>query len=167
MNIFSMLGDGGTEPTPSWIEQYWIFIVLAVVLVALYVVSYVRRRKQTQQVADTLNGLKVGDKVKTYSGFYGTIVSIKETTDGKVALLETGEGKTKSFLEIDMNAIFGVDAKAPVVYDASGNVVDTTPVIEEAEATPVEETDSKSETELMLEKEKKASAKSAGKKSNK
>ena len=154
MNLLSMLAASGDKP--GWFEQYWIFIVLAVVLVVLYVVSFIRRRKYNQQVSETLSNLKAGDKVKTYSGFYGTIISIKETTDGKVVLLETGEGKYKSYTEVDINAVYGVDNKAPVVYDSAGNIVEPTAPAEVTPAIAEPVTDSQSETEKMLEAENKA-----------
>ena len=165
MNFFSMLG---ADPTPgNWFEQYWYFIVIALVLVGMYVFSYIRRRKYNQQVSETLNNLKAGDKVKTYSGFYGTIISIKETTDGKVALLETGEGKYKSYSEIDLNAIYGVDSKAPVVYDKEGTVVmpeePKAPAVVE-DAAVVAESDTESETQKMLEAENKKATGKKGKK---
>ncbi|MCL2540346.1 MAG: preprotein translocase subunit YajC [Firmicutes bacterium] len=154
--ISQLAGEGGDT---NWFQDYWIFIVLAVALVALYVVSFMRRKKHNQQVTEVLNNLRTGDKVKTYSGFYGTIVSIKETTDGKVALLEMGEGTKKSYIEIDINAIYGVDNKQPVVYDASGAVVDTAAEPEQTESTVIVKSESKSETEKELEAEKKKSKK--------
>ena len=70
-----------------------------------------------------LNSLRPGDKVKTYSGFYGTVVSIRETTDGKVVTLETGDADHKSYTSIDSNAIYCIDKKEDIVYDTEWNVV--------------------------------------------
>ena len=75
------------------------------------------------EVGKNVTHVKVGDHVKTYSGFYGKIVSIRQTTDGKVVLIEMGEGNKKGYIEADINAIMGIDRKEDVVLDADGNVV--------------------------------------------
>lgn len=108
----------------SFLETYWMVFVLLAVIILLYVFSFVRRKKVTEQTKQMMDTLKPGVKVKTYSGFYGTIISIKETTDGKIVLLETGEGGKVSYTTIDANAIYGVDLKEDVVYDKDGNIVD-------------------------------------------
>jgi len=115
---FSMLADIG-----SFFSQYWIVFVLLGLIIVLYVVSFVRRKKYTEQTQNMLGKLQPGVKVKTYSGFYGKIVSVKETTDGKVILLEMGEGNKVSYTTIDANAVYGVDMKEDVVYDKDGNII--------------------------------------------
>ncbi len=108
----------------SFFEQYWPVLVILVALIALYIVSIVRRKKDMGQAQQMLNELKPGTKVKTYTGFYGTIDSIRETTDGKVVMLKIGEeGGKIGYIEIDANAIYGVDTKTDVVYDKDGNVI--------------------------------------------
>ncbi len=115
---FSSLAAG------SFIEQYWPVLVIVAALVVLYVVSMIRRRKDMNQAQQMLNELKPGTKVKTYTGFYGTIDSIRETTDGKVVMLKIGEdGGKVGYIEIDANAIYGIDSKTDVVYDKEGNVI--------------------------------------------
>lgn len=115
----TMLADVGT-----FFQQYWLVFVLLALIIVLYVVSFVRRKKYTEQTQQMLDALKPGAKVKTYSGVYGTIVSIKETTDGKVILLETGEGSKVSYTTIDANSVYGIDQKEDVVYDKDGNIID-------------------------------------------
>ena len=101
--------------------------------------NYFRSKKNKENAQNMVNNIKVGDKVKTYSGFYGEIVSITETTDGKVAVLRTGEEGNYGYLSIDMNAIYGIDEKKPVVLDENGNIVDeTAPVEEKVEEQPAE-----------------------------
>ena len=101
----------------------WVLLVLLAVLIIAYIFSYYKRKKYNQETTNMLNSLKPGDKVKTYSGFYGTVVSIKETTDGKVVTLETGDEKHKSYTSIDSNAIYCIDKKEDIVYDTEGNIV--------------------------------------------
>lgn len=118
--FFSLLD--GTDA--SFLQQYWMVFVLLAVVILLYVFSFIRRKKVTEQTKQMMDTLKPGIKVKTYSGFYGTIISIKETTDGKIVLLETGEGSKVSYTTVDANAIYGVDLKEDVIYDKDGNIVE-------------------------------------------
>lgn len=114
---FSMLAETG------FFQQYWIIFLLLGLIIVMYVVSFLRRKKYSEQTQQMLGELKPGTKVKTYSGFYGIIVSIKETTDGKVILLEMGEGSKVSYTTVDANAVYGVDRKEDVVYDKEGNII--------------------------------------------
>lgn len=106
------------------ITQWILPIVLIVLVIGIFILNYFRSKKNRENMQNMVEGLKVGDKVKTYSGIYGTILEIVETTDGKVAVLETGSEKNKGIFSIDINAIYGIDEKKPVVYDANGNIVD-------------------------------------------
>lgn len=102
----------------------WILpAILLVLVIGIFLLNYFRSKKNQESMKNMVDGLKVGDNVKTYSGIYGKIIEIVETTDGKVAVLETGSEKNKGIFSIDINAIYGIDEKKPVVYDANGNVV--------------------------------------------
>lgn len=109
----------------DFFSDYGLMLILIIgMMVVMFILPNSARKKQYQQLQDFLSNLKVGDKVKTTSGFYGTIISMRETTDGKVALLEMGEGDKKGYIEVDMNAIYAIDAKENVVYDADGNIIE-------------------------------------------
>ena len=112
------------EAKPEGIAQWILPIVLLVLVVGIFILNYFRSKKSQETMKDMVDSLKVGDNVKTYSGLYGKIIEIVETTDGKVAILETGSEKNKGIFSIDINAIYGIDEKKPVVYDAEGNIVD-------------------------------------------
>lgn len=98
-----------------------IWIIIAVLLLMFVVLSFVRRKRETQQRNDMVNEFKTGTKIVTTSGIYGEIKSITETTDGKVVVIETGEGNNKTTMTIHINAIMTVDKKKPIVYDENGN----------------------------------------------
>ena len=119
--MFSLIANGAESGGGN--ATLWILLVLLVVLIVAYIFSYIKRKKYNQETTNMLNSLKLGDKVKTYSGFYGTVVSIRETTDGKVVTLETGDDEHKSYTTIDSNAIYCIDKKEDIVYDMDGNVV--------------------------------------------
>ena len=108
----------------DFFSDYGVMLLLIIgMVVVMFVLPNSARKKQYQQLQDFLSNLKVGDKVKTTSGFYGTIVSMRETTDGRVALLEMGEGDKVGYIAVDMNAIYAIDAKEDVVYDSQGRVI--------------------------------------------
>ena len=143
----------------------WILpVVLLVLVVGIFILNYFRSKKNQETMQNMVENLKVGDNVKTYSGLYGKIIEIVETTDGKVAILETGSEKNKGIFSIDINAIYGIDEKKPVVYDAEGNIIE--PKDENEEKT--EKSDAEVEEKAKEEKEKpKEKKKSANKSSNK
>ncbi|MCI6542819.1 MAG: preprotein translocase subunit YajC [Firmicutes bacterium] len=128
----------------------WILpAVLLVLVIGIFILNYFRSKKNQESMKNMVDGLKVGDNVKTYSGLYGKILEIVETTDGKVAVLETGSEKNKGIFSIDINAIYGIDEKKPVVYDADGNIIDEEAKTEEPSK------DEKSETDKPKRKSKK------------
>ena len=131
----------------------WILpVVLLVLLVGIFVLNYFKNKKNQETMKNMVDNLKVGDNVKTYSGLYGKIIEIVETTDGKVAVLETGSEKNKGIFSIDINAIYGIDEKKPVVYDANGNVVDeNTEKVEENSEVKVEEKPVETKEEIATE----------------
>ncbi len=120
----------------------WVLIGLVAAMAVVMVLNASRSKKANQEMQNMMQTLKVGDKVKTHIGVYGTIVSITETTDGKVCVIETGD-KNKSQIEVDMRVIAGFDDKKTVVYDADNNIIsiDGVPVPkkEELDATAVNE----------------------------
>lgn len=126
------------EANPEGIAQWILPIVLLVLVVGIFILNYFRSKKSQETMKDMVDSLKVGDNVKTYSGLYGKIIEIVETTDGKVAILETGSEKNKGIFSIDINAIYGIDEKKPVVYDAEGNIVDPEGEAKEGEASAEE-----------------------------
>lgn len=102
-------------------------VILAVAVVLLGVMIFVRSKqtkKQQEEFYKFIDEVKVGDKVKTHIGIYGKVVSITETTDGKVFVLETGT-KNKSEIEVDYRVLAGLDNKETVIYDSEGKPVTT------------------------------------------
>lgn len=118
----------------------WPWLLLIVAVIAYMIVMIVMRKKSEGKVAEVQNGLKVGDKVVTNSGIYGEIVSITETTVGRVAVIKSGEGKNVSYVTVHTSVIYGMDDKKEVVLDKDGN-----PVTDEPKAEPKVETKQESE----------------------
>ena len=83
--------------------------ILLVLCVVLFVLYYFRNKKYQQNADQMSNNLKKGDKVKTYSGVYGTIIEIVQTDDGKVVTIETGTEKHKSYVSYDIRAVYAIN----------------------------------------------------------
>ena len=98
----------------SFIETYGLMIALAVVLIVMIVVSYFRNKKLRDDAATLVNGLTVGDDVKTYSGLCGKIVAFSEVDGVKTALIECDKLGFKGVFEIDANAIY---AKTGIIVE--------------------------------------------------
>lgn len=108
----------------SFFNSSWFLIIVLVGAMALLLLSSITRRKKEEQYRDDLAAHIVkGAKVKTYTGIYGTVVSVRSTTDGKIVLLETGEEDKKSYQQIHINAIYGLDESEDMVIDSEGNEV--------------------------------------------
>ena len=95
----------------SFFESYGLIIILLVAFAGIMLYYFFRNRKFQQVEMDFQSTLKVGDKVKTYSGFYGTVEKITETTDGKVVTLKLGEN---AFVDVDIRALMGLDLKEEI-----------------------------------------------------
>ncbi len=134
------------ETTGATSVTQWILpAVLLVLVVGIFVLNYFRSKKNQEGLKNMVNSLKVGDHVKTYSGFYGKILEIVDTTDGKVAVLETGSEKNKGIFDV-FNAIYDD------VIDPNAPAVEAEKKVEEADIKEVKE-ETKKETKKPAKKE--------------
>lgn len=142
--MFTMLLE---ETKTNFWSQWGLLIILVVLLVGMFIWNFYRQKKYQKQEEQMMQEIKVGSKVKTYSGIYGTVVGIYESTDGRVAILSL-DGKTT--MEIDFRAIYGVDQKEEVKEEVVEEQAEET--IEEPAETSNEEV--KEEAEVKPEEEK-------------
>lgn len=122
----------------SFFESYGLIIILVVAFALIMVYYYLRNRKFQQSESDFHGSLKIGDKVKTYSGFYGEVAKITNTTEGKIVTLKLGEG---AYIDVDIRALMAMDMREELPEE---------PVAEEK---PVEEHKEKVEAKPEEEKE--------------
>lgn len=138
----------------------WVLAGVLVVLLGLWLyMTLVRKKKDDAYRKDLESQIRAGAKVKTYSGLYATVISVTETTDGKIVLVKTGEGNNASYQSLHMNAIYGLDTKQTVSYDAEGNLIaaDGTIVRPAPVVAPVQE--EKKEEKPAVKEEKKVEEK--------
>ena len=107
----------------SFFSDYGLLIILVVAFILLMLVTFSRRKKEEEYKNDLNTKIVPGAKVLTRAGLYGTVISVTETTDGKIVLIESGEGDKVSYHKMHIDAIYGLDTSSPIMYDAEGNVL--------------------------------------------
>lgn len=152
----------------SFFNSTWFLVIVLVVAVGLLLFTSFTRRKKEEQYRNDLNEKLVnGAKVRTIGGIYGTIVSVRNTTDGKIVLLETGEGDKKSYTTVHINAILDIAHDEDVVVDKDGNEVPISEFnkkVEEEKNQSVEEKAEETKVEETVETEPEKTAKNDKKK---
>lgn len=152
----------------DWLGKNWIILVLIVFAIALLVPTYIRQKKEVNARNELNNTIKKGTKIITTAGVYGVVESIRETTDGKVVTIVTGNAKNPTTMDIHINAIGGIDNKTPVTISESETTKPAEVEKEETKAEAVEEKEEKSETaEKKVETKKSTAKKQPAKKTQK
>ena len=88
----------------DWTSSVMI-IVLMVAIIGLFVWSSYSNKKKQKQAQEMVNGIQIGDKVKTIGGVCGYVAEINDAENTFV--LKTGmEGQENSFIKFDKGAIY-------------------------------------------------------------
>lgn len=90
----------------AW-TNYVIIGAVVLLLLVMFILMNARNKRETQKVQEQTNSLKVGDKIMTTSGVYGTITEIQFDDAKKMIVIETG-GKVKSYMSVDAYAVYTV-----------------------------------------------------------
>ena len=88
-----------------------LLVVLCVLLVAMFVMSYARRKKYNEGLSSMREELKKGDKVMTDSGIVGEVVDSYTEEDYKYFVLKSGKGENTGYFTVHGNAIYYVYGK--------------------------------------------------------
>ena len=115
MYIWNLLLDNPPQEEPNPIGSYIIMGVLIIAIIGLFIWQSVTNKKRQKEAQEILNGLKIGDRVKTIGGVCGFVVQINDSENTFV--LETGLENNKSYVKFDKGAIYQT---AP----AEGNAVE-------------------------------------------
>ena len=94
MNLFgnSALAETATATASSGTGDMLSMIIMIVVMVAVFYFLLIRpQRKKDKEAKQMLESLKVGDRICTIGGIYGTIVRIKDDT----VTIAVGAAKTQ------------------------------------------------------------------------
>ncbi|MFQ6752010.1 MAG: preprotein translocase subunit YajC [Clostridia bacterium] len=88
-----------------------LMIVLLVLVVALFVISYLKKKKFNTNLNQLREELKNGDKVMTDSGIVGEVVDSYEEEGYKYFVLKSGKGDNVGYYSVHANAIYYVFGK--------------------------------------------------------
>ena len=135
----STSSDGLDNGGPDWLT-YVAVGVMVVLLIVFMVYSKRQQNKRQEELTQTLNAIKPGNKVKTIGGICGVVVEI--CPEDNTFVLETGtEASGKSYIKFDKQAVYQTDAVAEKKEETPA--AETAPV---EEAPAVEETPVAEET---------------------
>ena len=82
MNLFSVnaLAEAAAATTTAGGDMISMIIMIVVMVAIFYFLLIRPQRKKDKAVKDMLSSLKVGDRICTIGGIYGTIAALKEDT---------------------------------------------------------------------------------------
>ena len=97
LNMLAEAAATGTEEIGAG-AQFIVMLVQLLPMILIFVVFYFMlirpQRKKDKEAKQMLENLKVGDRICTIGGIYGTIVRIKD----QVLTIEVGEQKTQMMI---------------------------------------------------------------------
>ena len=131
-------------------NSWWIYIILLVAVVFLLVFPMFTQKKRNKEYGEMVNGLSVGDEVRTIGGIIGKIVKInKEQGVTKSIVIESGNNGSKTTLEVDVSCIsYILNQVNPPKKEEDKKVED-----KKAETKTEAEADKNAKTEVETEKE--------------
>ena len=88
-----------------------LLVVLVVMLIAMFVLSYMRKKKYNQGLNTMREELKIGDKVMTDSGIVGEIVDSYTEEEYKYYVLKSGFKDKFGYYSVHANAVYYVFGK--------------------------------------------------------
>ena len=96
--------DEATTATPGGAGDMVSMLLMMVVMVAVFYFMLIRpQRKKDKAVKNMLENLKVGDRIWTIGGFYGTVAALKDDT------VTLTMGSLQNTVVIKRSAVGGVE----------------------------------------------------------
>ncbi len=153
--------------------SYALLIILIVLVVALFITSYVRKKKYNSELGQMREELKIGDKVMTDTGVVGEVVDSYIEDEYKYFVLKSGRGSNVGYFAVHANAIYYVFGKEEPKKQNMANVKkekkaektsetnladnkqETTEQLAETETKPATEQETKLDGEVINTKSKK------------
>ncbi|RDI67517.1 preprotein translocase subunit YajC [Nocardia pseudobrasiliensis] len=117
----------------------YLFPLLLVALLVPMFLGVRRQKREAEKVADMQQSLKVGDRVTTTSGLYGTVVDVDDTSVD----LEIAEDVVTTWLRAAIRDVRTDDAATTAAEDAT--------TTETAEAAPAQDKPAPAATEESVE----------------
>ncbi|MBQ9832800.1 MAG: preprotein translocase subunit YajC [Clostridia bacterium] len=83
--------SGTTDAMSGWFSTYGGTIFLILIMVVMFAVMIIPQRKREKKIKEMLAAIKIGDKVRTIGGIYGTVTAVKED----IVTIAVGPDKAK------------------------------------------------------------------------
>ena len=107
--VFAMAQPAGQQPGP-FIQ----FLPLILILGIFYVIIWLPMKRRQNKIREFQEALKVGEKIVTTSGIYGSITKLQ----GKSVQIQIAD---RVRIEIARSAIGGYQGQDPVVQEGGGS----------------------------------------------
>ena len=104
--MINLILEGETQPAAG--NSWWIYIVLIGLIIVMLVIPTFTNRKRAKEYNQMIEGVRVGDLVRTVGGIIGRITKINEKDGYKTIIVETGAKGAKSTMEFDIASIYTV-----------------------------------------------------------
>lgn len=108
--LVAMAAQQGSD-APVWMQ----FLPFVVILAIFYFVLLLPMRKRQKKIAEFQEALKVGDRIITTSGIYGSITKVND----KSVQIQIAD---KVRIEVAKAAVGGYQGQEPVVPESPNNV---------------------------------------------
>jgi preprotein translocase subunit YajC len=105
--VLAMAAPAGAQVSP-WVQ----FIPFVLVLAIFYFIIILPMRRRQKKVQEFLDALKVGDRVVTTGGIYGSITKMND----KSVQIQIAD---KVRIEVSRSAVGGYQGQEPVVADTT------------------------------------------------
>ncbi len=106
-SVFAMSPPAQGASGPVWVQ----FLPFALILAIFYFIILMPMRKRQKKVTEFRDALKVGDKVITTSGIYGSITKLNDRS----VQLQIAD---KVWVEMSRASVGGYQGEEPVVQDS-------------------------------------------------
>ncbi len=83
-------------------------LIMIVLVVVLFVISYMRKKKFNSELGQMREDLKTGDKVMTDTGMVGEVVESFTEDEYKYFVLKSGKGNNVGYFTVHANSIYYV-----------------------------------------------------------
>ncbi len=94
-----------------------LMIVVIVLIVAMFTISFIRKKRFNNDLTAMRSDLKIGDKVMTDTGVVGELVDTYEEEGYKYFVLKSGKGNNVGYFAVHANAIYYVFGKEQKAND--------------------------------------------------
>ncbi len=135
-------------------------VIVIVLIIAMFVTSYLKRKRYNNELNTMRNELKNGDRVMTDTGVVGELVDSYEEDGYKYFVLKSGKDKNVGYFAVHANAIYYVFGKEELANQnkqskkevQATNDVQTTDLENETSETENSSTENLTEQESSQEK---------------